>query len=329
MKPEKAAAIVSTGRALPVGRVTNLDLEEIVDTNDEWIRTRTGIRERRMVNASETNADLSVSAARLALERAALRPEDVDLLIVATVTPDQPLPSSACLVQAKLNAYNAFAFDLAAGCTGFLYGLHVADKFIKTGSAKNILLIGVDILSPIIDWQDRNTCVLFGDGAGAVVVKEAKGSGGLKAARMFSDGSKAGLLYIPGGGTRLPPSGMVVEKRLHYVKMNGPEIFKFAVKIMAESTQQVLEMCAKSPQDLDYLIPHQANMRIIEAACKRLGIDLSKVLINIERYGNMSSASIPVVLDEAVEEGKIKSGDLIAMVAFGAGLTWGAALLEW
>lgn len=329
MEKGRRAGIVSTGRALPVGRITNFDLEEMLETSDEWIRTRTGIKERRMVSGEETNSELSVIASRIALERAELKPEEVDLLIVATVTPDQTLPSTACLVQAKLNAYNAAAFDLAAGCTGFLYGLTVGEQFIKTGAVKNVLLVGTDILTPIMDWQDRNTCVLFGDGAGAVVIQEVKGERGFLASQMFSDGTKADLLYVPAGGTRYPPTLRTVNERLHYVKMNGPEIFKFAVKVMAESTLSVLKMCSIKPEELDYLIPHQANLRIIESASKKLGLKPEQIVVNIERYGNMSSASIPVALDELVEEGKVKEGNLIAMVAFGAGLTWGATVLRW
>ncbi|MGI5876050.1 MAG: beta-ketoacyl-ACP synthase III [Dethiobacteria bacterium] len=329
MKAGEKVAIVSTGRALPAGKITNIDLEKIVETSDEWIRTRTGVRERRMLSGEETNTSLSVKAAQIALERAGLTPEDIDLLIVATVTADLTLPSAACLIQAQLNASNAAAFDLAAGCTGFLYGLNIAEQYLKMDAAKNVLLVGVDTLSPIIDWQDRNTCVLFGDGAGAVVLQKAEGDRGILASKMYSDGSKANLLYIPAGGSRLPPSKKTIQERQHYVKMNGPEIFKFAVKVMTESTLHVLNMCGKTPQDLDFLLPHQANIRIIELACKKLGLKSEQVLVNIQRYGNMSSAAIPVLLDEALQDGKIKSGDLLALVAFGAGLTWGSAVLRW
>lgn len=329
MKIGKRAGIVSTGRALPVVRLTNSDLEHMVDTSDEWITARSGIKERRIISGEETNSGLSEIAARIALERAGLKPEEVDILIVATVTADQLLPSSACLVQARLNAHRAAAFDLAAGCTGFLYGLTVGQQFIETGAAKNILLIGVDTLSPIVDWTDRTTCFLFGDGAGAVVLRQVEEGRGILASKMYSDGTKAGLLDIPAGGSKRPATIRTLEERAHFIKMNGREIFKFAVKIMVESTISVLDMCGKELTDLSYIVPHQANIRIINAACKRLGLDERQVLINIQRYGNMSSATIPVALDEALEEGKIKQGDLLALVSFGAGLTWGAAVLNW
>ncbi len=329
MRSGKKAGIVSTGRALPVVRLTNFDLEHMVETSDEWITARSGIKERRIISGEETNSSLSEIAARIALEKAGLKPEEIDILIVATVTADQLLPSSACLVQARLNAHRAAAFDLAAGCTGFLYGLTVGRQFIETGAAKNILLIGVDTLSPIVDWADRTTCVLFGDGAGAVVMQQVDEGRGILASKMYSDGTKADLLDIPAGGTKRPATMKTLQERAHYIKMNGPEIFKFAVRIMVDSTISVLDMCGKKPTDLNFIVPHQANVRIINAACKRLGLNEEQVLINIQRYGNMSSATIPVVLDEALEEGKIKQGDLLALVSFGAGLTWGAAALNW
>lgn len=329
METRRRAGIVSTGKALPVCRLTNFDLEYMVETSDEWITARTGIRERRIITGAETNSSLSETAARIALERAALKPEEIDMLIVATVTADQLLPSSACLIQARLNAYKAAAFDLAAGCTGFLYGLTIGQQFIETGAAKNVLLIGVDTLSPIVDWTDRNTCILFGDGAGAVVLQQVEEGRGILASKMFSDGTKAELLDIPAGGTRRPITRKALDERARYVRMNGPEIFKFAVKIMVESTVNVLEMCGSKPSDLDYIAPHQANIRIINLACKKLGLKDEQVLTNIHRYGNMSSASIPVVLDEALEAGKIKQGNMLVLVSFGAGLTWGATALRW
>ncbi|NMB41601.1 MAG: ketoacyl-ACP synthase III [Firmicutes bacterium] len=329
MTSKNAAGIISTGRALPVSRVTNFDLEEIMDTSDRWIKARTGIEERRIITNDETNSKLCTRASRIALERANLTPQDIDLLIVATVTPDLTLPSTACLVQAELDACNAAVFDLVAGCTGFLYGLNVAEQYIKNNAAKNILLIGADTLSPVVDWRDRNTAVLFGDGAGAVVLGKVEDGSGVLASKMFSDGTRADLLYIPAGGSVRPATMRTVKERMHYIKMSGPEIFKFAVTVMIDSTLQVLEMCGKTPAELDYLIPHQANERIINLAYKKMGLKPEQVLLNINRYGNMSSACIPIMLDEAVEQGKFQSGDLIAMVSFGAGLTWGAAVLKW
>ncbi len=323
------AGIISTGKALPVSRLTNKDLEDMVDTNDEWIKSRTGIEERRILTTEETNSYLSARAARIALERAELSPQEIDVLIVATVTPDLILPSTACLIQDIIGAYNASAFDLAAGCTGFLYGLQVAVQFIENNSARNILLVGVDTLSPIVDWQDRNTCVLFGDGAGAVVLSRVGEEQGILSSKMYSDGSKAKLLYVPSGGSSEPARYRTIDERGHYIKMNGPEVFKFAVTVMVDSTLHALELSQRKKEDLDFLIPHQANVRIIKAACKRLDLNSEQVIVNINRYGNMSSASIPVALDEALEENKIQRGDLIAMVSFGAGLTWGAAVMQW
>lgn len=329
MKRGSTAGIISTGRALPMAKITNHDLEKIVDTNDEWIKTRSGIEERRIITGDETNSELSARASRIALERAGISPAELDMIIVATVTPDQILPSTACIVQDKLGAFNAAAFDLVAGCTGFLYGFDVATRYINSGAARHILLIGVDTLSPIVDWQDRNTCVLFGDGAGAVVLSAVDEGRGVLASKMFSDGSKANLLYVPAGGSTRPATQQTVAQRGHYIKMNGKEVFKFAVTVMVDSLLEVLSLAGKSAEDLDILAPHQANLRIINFACKRLKLKPEQVLINIHRYGNMSSAAIPVALDEAVEEGKLRSGQLVGLVSFGAGLTWGAAVARW
>ncbi len=323
------AGILATGKALPVGKITNYDLENIVDTSNDWIVERTGIRERRIMTGDESASGLSTRAAVIALERAGLTSAEIDMIIVATVTPDQTLPSAACLVQDKLGAFNASAFDLVAGCTGFLYGLDVAVRYINSGAARHVLLVGVDTLSPIVDWQDRNTCVLFGDGAGAVVLGRVEEGRGVLASKMYSDGSKANLLYIPAGGSTRPATHKTVEGRGHFIKMNGPEVFKFAVTVMVDSINEVLALAGHKATELDLLAPHQANLRIINFACKRLKMKPEQVLINIHRYGNMSSAAIPVVLDEAIEEGKLKAGDLIGLVSFGAGLTWGAAVVRW
>ncbi|NLC11836.1 MAG: ketoacyl-ACP synthase III [Firmicutes bacterium] len=326
---QETVGITGTGHALPKRVLSNRDLEKMIDTSDRWIRERTGIIERRIISEGESTLTLAVKASQQALQKAGLLPEELDMIIVASVTPEQALPSTACLVQAKLNAKNASAFDLTAGCTGFIYALTIAKQFIANSSLHKILVIGVDILSYLVDWEDRKTCVLFGDGAGAVVMEKVNNSRGIIATRLYSEGSKADLLYIPGGGTVLPITKENLDKKLNFIKMNGPEVFKFAVKVMVESTQEVLKMDGKTAADLSYLIPHQANIRIIDTARKRLGMEKEKVLTNIEKYGNMSSASIPVLLDEAVEKGLFRQGDLLGMVAFGAGFTWGACLMEW
>ncbi|MDN5344314.1 MAG: 3-oxoacyl-[acyl-carrier-protein] synthase [Clostridia bacterium] len=325
----RPAGIVGTGSCLPERVVTNAELERIVDTSDEWIRTRTGIRERRLAGPDTAASDLAVPAAVKALDRAGIRPEDLDLIIVATVTPDTLFPATACLVQERLGARGAAAFDLSAGCSGFIYGLAVANQFISTGVYRTAVVIGVEILSKIINWQDRNTCVLFGDGAGAVVLQAVAPGEGILGLHLGADGNGGNLLSIPAGGSRLPASPDSVREQLHTIHMNGPEVFKFAVRIMGEASLKALEQAGLTRADVDFLIPHQANIRIIEAATKRLGLAPEKVYVNLHRYGNMSSASIPVALDEACREGRLHRGDRVVLVAFGAGLTWGAAVLRW
>lgn len=324
------AGITGVGSYIPDKILTNHDLEQIVDTSDEWIRTRTGIMERRIASDDQAASDLAVNASKRALEDAGIEPTEIDLIIVATVTPDMLFPSTACIVQEKLGAANAAAFDLEAGCSGFIYGLSVATQFVKNGVYKNVLVIGSETLSKIIDWSDRNTCVLFGDGAGAVVVSQVEGDErGIFANYIKADGSGGDLLKIPAGGSRFPTSKETVEKKLHYINMNGSEVFKFAVKIMGCASKEVIKLAGLSLSDIDYLVPHQANKRIVDAALKRLKLPADKVYMNLQKYGNMSSASIPVALDEAVKRGYIKKGDIVLMVGFGAGLTWGASVLEW
>ncbi|MDK2821061.1 MAG: 3-oxoacyl-[acyl-carrier-protein] synthase [Clostridia bacterium] len=325
----RTAGIVGTGSCLPEKVLTNKELEQKVDTSDEWIRTRTGVRERRLADNDTAASDLAVPAAVQALNDAGLSPEEVELIIVATITPDTIFPSTACLVQDRLGARNAAAFDLSAGCTGFIYALSVASQFISTGAYNNALVIGVDVLSKIVNWEDRNTCVLFGDGAGAAVLKGVPGGKGLLGLHLGADGSGGPLLNMPAGGSRLPASIETVKNKLHTVHMNGPEVFKFAVRIMGEASLRVLEQAGLTKEEVDFLIPHQANTRIIDAATKRLGLSKEKVYVNLERYGNMSSASVPVALDEAYRLGLIKRDYKIVLVAFGAGLTWGAAVLNW
>lgn len=320
--------IAGTGSYVPETVLTNADLEKIVDTNDEWIVTRTGIRERRQAGPDLAVSDLSVVAAERALQDAGLSAEDVDLIIVATVTADYQFPSASCLVQGKLGAKKAAAFDLGAGCSGFIYALATGSQFVANGIYDNVLVIGSDVLSKITDYTDRGTCILFGDGAGAVVLRPTQDEGILSFV-LGAQGENGDLLILPAGGSRRPASVESIEERQHYIKMSGNEVFKFAVRTMGEVAVQSLEKAGLTPEDIDVLVPHQANMRIIDSAVKRLGLDMDKVMVNIDRYGNMSAASIPVALDEAVKAGKIKKGDTIVSVAFGAGLTYGASTLKW
>lgn len=323
------AGITGLGVAIPDRVLTNSDLQEMVDTSDEWIRTRTGIRERRIAHQREATSDLAVKAGRQAMERAGIHPKDLDLVIVATNTPDMLLPATACLVQDRLGALNAGAFDLLAGCTGFLYALSAGQQYISSGTLKTVLVIGAETLSRIINWNDRNTCVLFGDGAGAAVLQKVPGDRGILATRLGSDGSGGKFLYIPAGGSRLPASEDTVSKGLHFVDMNGREVFKFAVKAMGEGAMEVLSMAGLKPQEVDFFIPHQANIRIIEAAARRVRINMDRVLVNVDRFGNTSTASIPLALYEAVEQKKIRDGHNIVMVGFGAGLTWAGLAMKW
>jgi 3-oxoacyl-[acyl-carrier-protein] synthase III len=324
----KRVGIIGVGGYLPAKVLTNADLEKMVDTSDEWITTRTGIKERRLVDKNEATSDLAINASKRALQEAKLKPEDLDLIIVATITPDTLFPSVACLLQNAIQAKNAACFDISAACAGFVYAISVAQQFIAGGVYKNILVAGAETLSSITDWTDRNTCVLFGDGAGAVVLSEVK-SGGIISTYLGSDGSKADLLMIPGGGSRHPATHQTIDDRLHYIKMQGNELFKLAVTIMAEAAQNALKKANLECKDIDLVIPHQANKRIIMAMAKKLGLSPDKIYLNIEKYGNMSSASTAIALCEAVKEGRIKKGDTILLVAFGGGLVWGACVMEW
>jgi len=323
-----AAAILGTGSYLPRKVLTNQDLEKMVDTSDEWITTRSGIKERRIVSEGESWSSLATEAAKKALEMAQVEPRDLDLIIAGTFTADMPLPSGACLVQNNLKAYKAAAFDLAAACTGFIYGLIVAEKFIKDDPNIKVLVIGAEVLSPITNWEDRTTCVLFGDGAGAVVVGRGEGKG-ILASYIGSDPTVWDLLCVPGGGSLYPPFKEGVPKEEYFIKMKGNEVFKYAVRYMEETARFVLEKAGYTPTDVDWLIPHQANIRIINMVAKKLGIPQEKVFVNIEKYGNTSAATIPIALDEAVRTGLIKPGDLVLLDAFGGGFTYGAILLRW
>ncbi len=319
--------IIGIGSYTPPKVVTNSDLEKMVDTSDEWIVTRTGIKERRIAESDVATSDLSFEAAKMALASANLSPKDIDLIIVATVTPDMLFPATACILQDKLGA-ECPGFDLSAGCSGLIYALSVGAQFVANGTYNNVLVVGAEVLSKITDWQDRSTCVLFGDGASAIVLGPVE-RGGFRSFVLGADGSGGKLLELPAGGSRLPASYETVSQRLHYIKMNGREVFKFAVKIMGEAALEAIEKAGLTPSDIDLFIPHQANIRIIESAAERLKLSMDRVFINLDRYGNTSSASVGIALHEALLSGRIREGNRVVMVGFGAGLTWGACVLEW
>ncbi len=301
----------------------------MVDTSDEWITTRTGIKERRLAARDEYTSDLAARAAMKAIQRAGISPAEIDLIIVATITPDMPFPSTACLVQQKIGARRAAAFDLEAACSGFIYALEIAQQFIMSRTYDTVLVIGAEKLSSIVDWEDRNTCVLFGDGAGAAVLQNRPHAHGLLTAVMGADGEKADLLFMPGGGSRCPASAESVASRLHYLRMEGKETFKNAVQAMQTAAEESLRRCEIDISRIKLIIPHQANRRIIDAVGERLGAKPEQLFVNLHKYGNTSAASVAIALDEAVESGCVHRGDLIILVVFGAGLTWGAAVIEW
>jgi 3-oxoacyl-[acyl-carrier-protein] synthase-3 len=325
----RPVGITGVGMAVPERVVTNADLEKIVDTTDEWIRTRTGIRERRISEAHEATSDYAIRAARQAMAMAGVKPEEIDLIIVGTVTPDMPFPSTACIVQDAIGAPHAAAFDLGAACPGWIYGVVMAQQTIATGMYNCALVIGAELLSKITDWEDRSTAVLFGDAAGAAILQPVSEGRGILSSVLGSEGSGAGHLYLPGGGSRHPATAQTVADKLHYLKMNGPEVYKFAVRVMNEATVEVLQKAGLTKDQLDLLVPHQANIRIIEGAMKRLEIGPERVVINLDRFGNTSTASIPLALTEAVSEGRIKDGDNLVLVSFGAGLVWAGVALRW
>jgi len=321
--------IISTGSYLPEKVLSNSEMERMLDTSDEWITERTGIRERRIADSTQAASDLAYEASRIALERAGLGPEDIDLIIVATITGDMPFPSTACFLQDKLGATNAAGFDINAACSGFLYSLYIADSFIKSGKHRRILVAGTEVLSKITDWDDRRTCVIFGDGAGAVIVGPSDDDSGLLSININSDGKMWDLIHVPGGGSRNPVSQSSIEQRMHYIKMKGNETFKVAVRTLEDIALKTLEENNIDPSSLSLLIPHQANLRIIQATADRLKVPMDKVFINLDKYGNTSAASIPIALDEALQSGRIKEGDYILLEAFGGGLTWASALIKW
>lgn len=325
----RRVAIVGTGSYLPERILTNADLEKMVDTTDEWIVTRSGIRERHIARDDEATSDMAAVAAKRALQQAGVAPEAVDLIIVATVTPDMGFPSTACFVQNAIGAKRATCFDLEAACAGFLFAVETAQQFIRTGTIETALVIGAEKLSCVTDWKDRSTCVLFGDGAGAVVLQASRDSRGILTTVTGSDGSLAELLNLPGGGSRHPVSAQTIENRLHYMKMNGREVFKHAVRAMCDAARKALGRCNMTIADVACVVPHQANMRIIDAIRERFEVPPEKFYVNLHRTGNMSAASVPVALDEAARSGRIKTGDNVLLVAFGGGFTWGAMVVRW
>lgn len=309
--------------------LTNDDLARMVDTSDEWIRTRTGIERRHIAGAQESTAQMAIEAARAALRTADANPREIDLIIVATVTPNHIFPSTACQVQDALGATRAGAFDLNAGCSGFVYGLAMAHQAICSGEHNLVLVIGADTLSRIVNWQDRSTCVLFGDGAGAVLLRGSEGPGGVLATLLGSDGSGGKALIIPAGGCAMPASKETVEQGLHYLRMDGQEIFRFATQVLGQAVEQVIKKAGIRPQDVDLIIPHQANLRILASAAKRAKVPIERFVVNLQEYGNTSAASVPIALCEAIEAGRVSTGQNIVMVGFGAGLTWAAVVVKW
>ncbi|MBU2541078.1 MAG: ketoacyl-ACP synthase III [Candidatus Omnitrophica bacterium] len=320
--------IIGVGDYLPKRILNNSHLEKMVNTSDEWIFTRTGIKERRIARKNESTSDMAVVAARRALRNAHLKAQDVDLIIVATITGDMHFPSTACLVQNALGAFNAACFDINAACPGFVYALVNAQAFIKSGIYRNALIIGAEKLTSITDWTDRNTCILFGDGAGAAVLAPVK-RGGILSSFLASNGALADLLFLPAGGSKLPTSKQTLKQRMHFIKMRGNELFKFAVKLMVDAANSALKKCGLNCSDVTYIIPHQANIRILLAVARKLGLPKEKIFLNLHKYGNMSSASTAVALSEVIKKKKLKKGDILVLDAFGAGLVWGAAVIEW
>lgn len=323
--------ITGTGSSLPDKILTNQDLERMVDTSDEWITTRTGIKERRIAAEGEFTSTFAVEASRRALAMAGVKADELDLIILGTVTPDFPFPATACIVQHEIGAVNAAVFDLSAACSGFIYGLSIADKYIRTGEARKVLVIGAEVLSRVVDWTDRNTCILFGDGSGAAVIEASEGDSALLSTHIFSNGSYWNTLYQPGCGNRHPATNpQTIAERLFYIKMEGNDVFKHAVRAMEEAACTALTANGMTPSDVSLLIPHQANRRIIDATAKRLGIsEEERVFVNLHNYGNTSSASIPISLDEANRSGRLKTGDIVLLDAFGGGFTYGSALMRW
>ena len=325
----RSASIIGTGSYAPDRVMTNADLEKLVETSDEWIQSRTGIRERRIAGPEMPTSEMAARAAEAAMENAGVKPGEIDLIICATVTPDMFFPNTACFVQTKIGAVNAVCFDLSAACSGFLFGVETARQYIASGTYGTVLVIGADKLSSIVDWTDRNTCVLFGDGAGAAILRHREGSRGVLATRMGSNGALADILFIPGGGSAHPPNAADAAENPSTIRMNGRETYKNAVTAMVEASQQVLTDAGVPPSEVACFIPHQANLRIIEAIASRLDVSMDRFMINLDRYGNTSAAAVAIALDEANRTGRFKQGDKILMVVFGGGLTWASSVVEW
>ena len=325
----KRIAILGTGSYVPEKILTNADLEKMVETTDEWITQRSGIKERHVSDQKTPTSKLALEAAKKALEASGVKPEELDFILIGTVTPDMMFPSTACIVQAALGARKAAAFDLSAGCTGFIYGLELARSLIAADPGRKVLVIGAEELTKITDWTDRSSCVLFGDGAGAAVLGSVEDDRGILSTYLGADGNLGDLLYMPAGGSLNPASRQTVDDKMHFIKMAGNKVFPHAVRNMLDAATRAMESAGVTKEQLNLLIPHQANIRIIEAIAERLGAGNEKIYVNIQKYGNTSAASIPIAMDEAVRNGKIKKGDLVLLVAFGAGFTWGAVLIRW
>ena len=322
------AGILGMGHAYPEGVLTNADLEKIVETSDEWITTRTGIKQRHKAADNEYTSQFGTEAARMALERAGLKPEDIEIIICATTTPDQIMPSTGALIQAQIGATNAAGMDVFAACSGFLYGLTMVESMIRTGQIKYALVVGAEVLTKYVDYTDRGTCVIFGDGAGAAVLGPVNSGSGILATKIKSDGRYEEQLYAPGGGTKLGTTHETIDNRMHFFKMKGNELFKVAVRSMAEISAEMLDKAGLTVDDVDLVIPHQANQRITDAVASRLGVPEEKVFSNIAEHGNTSSASIPIAMDECIQSGKVKKGDILLLTAFGGGVTWGSTVLK-
>lgn len=327
--PKRTVSIIGTGSSVPARVMTNEDLSKVVETSDEWITSRTGIKERRIADEGEFTSDLASKAAQAAIDQSGISPTEIDLIIVATITPDKCMPSTACLVQTKIGATNAACFDISAACSGFLYAIEIAQQFITSHTYNTILVIGADKLSSIVDWKDRNTCVLFGDGAGAAILRHRAQGHGVIATRMGSNGNLADLLQVPGGGSACPITVDNVDQRLNTIRMEGRETFKHAVTNMVESARQVLDDAGLEASDLACVIPHQANLRIISAVAERLEVPLDRIMVNLDRFGNTSAAAVAIALDEANRTGRMKVGDYVLLVVFGGGMTWASSVIQW